>query len=114
MPSPHAGATVPLHPPMVSASGLVVAGVRVPGTSTRSTAASRDGCSTPTSPTRRPAPSIRTSKILSENPNDVRLVLRYVLFHQGSEEVARMLEAARMQKLPASVRSGAHRSAGLA
>lgn len=38
-------------------------------------------------------------KILAENPNDVRLVLRYVLFHQGSEEVARMLEASRKQDL---------------
>ncbi|MGU8127906.1 Tn3 family transposase, partial [Escherichia coli] len=31
------------HPPMVSASGLA-AGARAPGTSTRSTAASRGGC----------------------------------------------------------------------
>ena len=38
-------------------------------------------------------------QILAENPEDVRLVLRYVLFHQGSEEVARMLEAARKQNL---------------
>lgn len=38
-------------------------------------------------------------KILVENPSDVRLVLRYVLFHQGSEEVTRMLEAARKQNL---------------
>lgn len=38
-------------------------------------------------------------KILAEHPSDVRLVLRYVLFHQGSEEVARMLEAARKQDL---------------
>ncbi|WP_043309908.1 thioredoxin domain-containing protein [Pseudomonas sp. ML96] len=38
-------------------------------------------------------------KILAENPDNVRLVLRYVLFHQGSEEVARMLEAARKQNL---------------
>jgi protein-disulfide isomerase len=42
-------------------------------------------------------------KILAENPNDVRLVLRYVLFHQGSEEVARMLEASRKQDLFAQV-----------
>lgn len=42
-------------------------------------------------------------KILAENPNDVRLVLRYVLFHQGSEEVARMLEAARKQNLYSQV-----------
>lgn len=38
-------------------------------------------------------------QILAENPAEVRLVLRYVLFHQGSEEVARMLEAARKQNL---------------
>ncbi|MBB2496469.1 DsbA family protein [Aquipseudomonas ullengensis] len=38
-------------------------------------------------------------KILAENPADVRLVLRYVLFHQGSEEVARLLEASRKQNL---------------
>ncbi|UVE16522.1 thioredoxin domain-containing protein [Pseudomonas sp. LS44] len=38
-------------------------------------------------------------KILAENPSDVRLVVRYVLFHQGSEEVARMLEASRKQEL---------------
>ncbi|MNM87881.1 Disulfide bond formation protein D precursor [compost metagenome] len=42
-------------------------------------------------------------KILAENPNDVRLVLRYVLFHQASEEVARMLEAARKQNLYSQV-----------
>jgi len=38
-------------------------------------------------------------KILAENPSDVRLVLRYVLFHQASEEVARLLEASRKQNL---------------
>lgn len=38
-------------------------------------------------------------KILEENPSDVRLVLRYVLFHQASEEVARLLEASRKQEL---------------
>ena len=38
-------------------------------------------------------------KILDENPDSVRLVLRYVLFHQGSEEVSRLLEAARKQNL---------------
>jgi protein-disulfide isomerase len=36
-------------------------------------------------------------QILAEHPQDVRLVLRYALFHQGSEEVVRMLEAARLQ-----------------
>ncbi len=38
-------------------------------------------------------------KILAEHPDTVRLVVRYVLFHQGSEEVVRMLEAARKQQL---------------
>lgn len=38
-------------------------------------------------------------QILSKYPNDVRLVLRYVLFHNGSEEVVRLLEAARKQNL---------------
>lgn len=38
-------------------------------------------------------------QILDDNPKDVRLVLRYVLFHQGSEEAARLLEAARKQNL---------------
>lgn len=36
-------------------------------------------------------------QILAEQPQDVRLVLRYALFHQGSEAVVRMLEAARQQ-----------------
>ncbi|MEH6387673.1 DsbA family protein [Pseudomonas profundi] len=38
-------------------------------------------------------------QILAENPDNVRLVLRYVLFHRGSEKVVRMLEAAREQDL---------------
>tara|TARA_R110002095_G_scaffold25844_5_gene26408 strand:- start:104 stop:754 length:651 start_codon:yes stop_codon:yes gene_type:complete len=38
-------------------------------------------------------------QILAENPGDVRLVIRYTLFHQGSEEVSRMLEAARRQNV---------------
>ena len=38
-------------------------------------------------------------EILAENPNDVRLVMRYVLFHKGSEEVARLLETSRKQNL---------------
>ncbi|AIL63583.1 MULTISPECIES: thioredoxin domain-containing protein [Pseudomonas] len=38
-------------------------------------------------------------KILAEHPDDVRLVLRYTLLHQGSEEVARLLEASRKQNL---------------
>lgn len=38
-------------------------------------------------------------QILAEYPGEVRLVLRYTLFHQGSEEVSRMLEAARLQNL---------------
>ena len=36
-------------------------------------------------------------QILAENPKDVRLVLRYVLFHEGSETAARILETARKQ-----------------
>lgn len=36
-------------------------------------------------------------KILAKSPNEVRLVIRYALFHEASEEVMRLLEAARMQ-----------------
>ena len=36
-------------------------------------------------------------KILGEFPGQVRLVLRYATFHQGSEEIVRMLEASRLQ-----------------
>ncbi|MAB17739.1 MULTISPECIES: thioredoxin domain-containing protein [Pseudomonas] len=36
-------------------------------------------------------------QILAEYPGQVRLVLRYTMFHQGSEEVSRILEAARLQ-----------------
>lgn len=38
-------------------------------------------------------------QILAEHPDDVRLVIRYTLFHQASEETARLLEAARLQNL---------------
>ena len=38
-------------------------------------------------------------QILADYPDDVRLVIRYVLFHRGSEEAARLLEAAREQGL---------------
>ncbi|MGB1238076.1 MAG: DsbA family protein [Pseudomonadales bacterium] len=38
-------------------------------------------------------------QLMADNPQDVRLVLRYAAFHQGSEEVVRMLEAARIQKV---------------
>lgn len=38
-------------------------------------------------------------QIIAEHPEDIRLVLRYALFHQGSEEVVRMLETARRQEL---------------
>nr|AYF52213.1 TnpA family transposase [Klebsiella pneumoniae] len=57
-PLPPTGATARPHPPMASASARV-AGARAPGTSTRSTVASRDGCSIPISPTstRRSAPA---------------------------------------------------------
>ncbi|MBG6289829.1 thioredoxin domain-containing protein [Pseudomonas nitroreducens] len=37
--------------------------------------------------------------ILAEDTQNVRLALRYVLFHEGSEEVVRMLEASRKQNL---------------
>lgn len=36
-------------------------------------------------------------QILKEHPKEARLVLRYATFHDGSEEAARILEAARMQ-----------------
>lgn len=36
-------------------------------------------------------------EVLAEHPDSVRLVLRYTLFHRGSEEVARILETARQQ-----------------
>lgn len=38
-------------------------------------------------------------QIMAQYPQDVRLVIRYVLFHQGSEEAARLLETARLQGL---------------
>jgi protein-disulfide isomerase len=38
-------------------------------------------------------------QIMAQYPQDVRLVVRYVLFHKGSEEAVRLLEAARMQGL---------------
>ena len=38
-------------------------------------------------------------QILAAFPNDVRLVLRYTPFHQGSDEAVRILEAARRQNL---------------
>jgi protein-disulfide isomerase len=38
-------------------------------------------------------------EILAEYPDNVRLVLRYVLFHGGSEEAVRILEAARIQNV---------------
>lgn len=37
--------------------------------------------------------------ILAENPQKVRLVLRYAAFHQGSDVVVKMLEAAKIQGL---------------
>lgn len=36
-------------------------------------------------------------RIIAQAPNDVRLVLRYAAFHKGSDEVVKMLEAARVQ-----------------
>ncbi|UAW97235.1 thioredoxin domain-containing protein [Halopseudomonas nanhaiensis] len=38
-------------------------------------------------------------RILADYPDSVQLVLRYVLFHRGSEEVSRILETARRQEL---------------
>lgn len=38
-------------------------------------------------------------KIMAEYPQDIRLVLRYTTFHEGSDEVVRILEAARKQGL---------------
>ena len=38
-------------------------------------------------------------QIMAQYPNDVRLVLRYTPFHQGSEEAVRILETARRQNL---------------
>ncbi|WP_315982468.1 thioredoxin domain-containing protein [Aliamphritea spongicola] len=38
-------------------------------------------------------------RIMAEYPQDVRLVLRYTTFHEGSDEVVRILEAARKQDL---------------
>jgi protein-disulfide isomerase len=36
-------------------------------------------------------------QIMAENPRTVRVVLRYAAFHDGSEEVVRILETARLQ-----------------
>ncbi|MDO9501445.1 thioredoxin domain-containing protein [Falsiroseomonas sp.] len=36
-------------------------------------------------------------QILARHPSDVKLVLRYAAFHQGSDEAVRILEAARRQ-----------------
>ncbi|MDP3814860.1 thioredoxin domain-containing protein [Pseudomonas sp.] len=38
-------------------------------------------------------------QIMAKYPKDVRLVVRYVLFHKGSEEAVRLLESARAQGL---------------
>ena len=38
-------------------------------------------------------------KIMGQYPNDVRLVLRYAPFHEGSEEAVKLLEAAKKQGL---------------
>lgn len=39
------------------------------------------------------------TEILEKNPKDVRVVIRYALLHDSSEEAARLLEAARRQGL---------------
>ena len=36
-------------------------------------------------------------QIMAAHPNDLRLVIRYAPFHDGSDEVVRILETARMQ-----------------
>lgn len=36
-------------------------------------------------------------ELLQRHPQDLRLVIRYAPFHQGSDEVAKLLEAARLQ-----------------
>ncbi len=78
-PSPPIGATARPHPPMASASAPA-AGARAPGTSTRSTAASRDGCSTPISPTstRRSAP-----RVVNVGVRDSTYVLDGLLYHES-------------------------------
>jgi protein-disulfide isomerase len=38
-------------------------------------------------------------EILSKYPKDVRVVLRYTAFHEGSDEVVKILEASRLQNL---------------
>jgi len=38
-------------------------------------------------------------EIMAKHPKDVRLVLRYAPFHQGSDEAVSILEAARLQNL---------------
>ncbi len=38
-------------------------------------------------------------KIMAHHSGDVRVVLRYTTFHKGSDEVVRILEAARLQNL---------------
>lgn len=38
-------------------------------------------------------------QMIAKHPGDVRLVVRYVLFHKGSEEAARIIEAAHGQGL---------------
>lgn len=39
------------------------------------------------------------SQLRKEFPNDLRVVLRYTVFHEGSDEAVRILEAARRQNL---------------
>ena len=36
-------------------------------------------------------------KLMAQYPNDVRLVIRYAPFHQGSDQVVKLLEAAKIQ-----------------
>lgn len=39
----------------------------------------------------------RVKNLMKQHPNDVRLVLRYAPFHQGSDQVVKLLEAAKRQ-----------------
>ena len=43
-------------------------------------------------------------KLLADYANDVRVVIRYAAFHDGSDEVVRILEAARKMSLYAPVK----------
>ncbi len=50
-------------------------------------------------------------KILSDHPKDVRLVIRYAPFHEGSDEAVRILEAAAAGQVRSRARSNARGAA---